>query len=65
MSKMNLQDLQSLFTVAKVNGNKKISKHQASKKGYKHNWNPSKGERKDISNGKWGRAMFMKYGITK
>lgn len=45
MSKMNLQDLKDLFSVAKVNGNKKISKHQASKKGYKHvNHRASKGE---------------------
>ncbi len=44
MSKMNLQDLQSLFTFAKVNGNKKISKHQASKKGYKHTHNLSRGQ---------------------
>lgn len=48
MSKMNLQDLKALFTVAKVNGNKKISKHQASKKGYKHTHKLSYGQRKHL-----------------
>lgn len=43
--KSTLNDLKALFTVAKVNGNKKISKHQASKKGYKHNKVLSKGEK--------------------
>lgn len=44
----------------------RIGKHQMSKKNAKHpNWKPSKGEQKDINNGKWGRAMFMKYGIGK
>lgn len=43
----------------------KISKHQASKKGHKHpNWKPSKGEQKDINNGKWGRSIYMKYGTN-
>lgn len=28
------------------------TKHAASKKGYIHNWNPSKGQRKDIINNK-------------
>lgn len=42
--KSTLNDLKALFTTAKVNGNKKISKHQASKKGYHHTHKLSKGQ---------------------
>ena len=50
--KSTLNDLKALFTVAKVNGNKKISKHQASKKNHIHTgWNPSKGQMKDFAKG--------------
>ena len=41
MSKMNLQDLKDLFSIAKVKGNSRISKHQAGKKGFKHSHNHS------------------------
>ena len=62
--KSTLQDLKDLFTfrsiqmetVQKVNPFKSHpkfhgAKHDASKKGYKHNWNPSKGQRRDIIKG--------------
>ena len=32
--KLTLNDLKALFTIAKVSGAVKVSKHQASKKGY-------------------------------
>lgn len=30
----------------------RVSKHQASKRGFSHNWNPSKGQMRDITNDK-------------
>ena len=52
-----LNELKDFFTVAKLpTGNIKVGKHNASKKNYKHEHIPSKGQLKDINN-----ALAKKY----
>ena len=44
-TKMNLSELKSLFTATKSAGYSRISKHNASKKGFAHKHNLSKGQK--------------------
>ena len=44
MVKTSLQEFVNLFTFARIKGNRKSTKHAASKHGHKHQHNLSRGE---------------------
>lgn len=47
--KSTLNDLKSLFTITKVSGMTKSTKHAASKRGFAHKHNLSKGQQNSVN----------------